>query len=177
MKCCGIVHIDPEIVRWDRFGVPFGGQRQAIMAEHFATMADVHRLTGRLPEHADQHQAADNGPKTAEASARRLARMIGLDLEDADEAAWRRLAQHLAERQMRQLQDAADRVLSRGLLSDEAPLVGAGVGRFLLADLAARLERPYRDFMTLVEGDEETRYWAACCAPAAAVALLALAAG
>ena len=78
---------------------------------------------------------------------------------------------------MRQLQDAADRVLSRGLLSGEAPLVGAGVGRFLLADLAARLGRPYRDFATLVEGDEETCYWAACCAPAAAVALLALEAG
>ena len=157
--------------------VPFGGQRQALMAELFATMADVHRLTGRLPEHADQHPAADNGPKTAEASARRLARMVGRDLEDADEAAWRRLARHLAERQMRQLQDAADRVLSRGLLSGEAPLVGAGVGRFLLADLAARLGRPYRDFATLVVGDEETCYWAACCAPAAAVALLALEAG
>lgn len=157
--------------------VPFGGRRQALMAEFFATMADVHRLTRRLPEHADQHPAADNGPKTAEASARRLARMLGRNLEDADMAAWQRLARHLAECQVRQLQDAADRTLSRGLLGDRAPLVGAGVGRFLLADLAERLSRPYRDFATLVEGDEETRYWAACCAPAAAVALLALEAG
>jgi len=130
--------------------VPFGGERQRVMAEHFATMADVHRLTGRLPEDADQHPAADGGAKSAEASARRLARMLGRDRESAGMDDWQRLAGHLAERQLRMLQDAADRVLSRGLLSNEAPLVGAGVGRFLLADLAARLKRPYRDFAELV---------------------------
>ena len=79
--------------------------------------------------------------------------------------------------QLRLLQDAAERVLSRGLLSGGAPLVGAGAGRFLLADLAERLKRPYRDFATLVEGSESAREAAACSAPAAAVALLTRAAG
>lgn len=154
--------------------VPFGGDRQRVMAEHFATMADVHRLTGRLPEDADQHPAADGGAKSAEASARRLARMLGRDRESAGMAEWRRLAGYLAERQLRTLQDAAERALSRGLLSDQAPLVGAGIGRFLLADLAARLKRPYRDFAELVTGAEAVREGAACCAPAAAVALLSI---
>lgn len=153
--------------------VPFGGLRPRLMAEHFATTADIHRLTGRLPEGADQLPAADGKAKSAEASARRLSRMIGRDLESAMMADWRRLAASLAERQVRQLHDAAERVLSRGLLSQEAPLVGAGVGRFLLGDLAERLNRPYRDFATLVSGDEAARDWAACCAPAVAVALLA----
>ncbi len=153
--------------------LPFEGQRQRLMAEHFATAADIHRLTGRLPAGADQHPAADGGDKSIEASARRLARMLGRDVESAPLTTWRQLAGTLAERQLRRLQDAAERVLSRGLMSDGAPLVGAGVGRFLLADLAARLKRPYRDFATLVEGSESAREAAACSAPAAAVALLA----
>ena len=62
------------------------------MNELFATSADLYRVLELLPEGADQHPAADGGPKTVEASARRLARMIGADLADGDPADWRRLA-------------------------------------------------------------------------------------
>jgi probable H4MPT-linked C1 transfer pathway protein len=153
--------------------VPFGGQRQRVMAEHFATMADVYRLTGALPEDADQLPTADGRGKTAADSARRLARMLGRDLQAGNLVDWRRLAAHLAERQLQTLQAAIDRVLSRGLLPDDAPIVGAGVGRFLLRPLAERLRRPYLDFASLIEGEPATREWAARCAPAAAVAILA----
>ena len=153
--------------------VPFGGQRQRLMAEHFATMADVHRLTGELPDDADQLPTADGRGKSVEESARRLARMLGRDLQSAVLADWRRLAAHLAERQLQSLHAAIDRVLSRGGLGDDAPIVGAGVGRFLLRPLAERLRRPYVDFASLVEGEPATREWAARCAPAAAVAILA----
>ena len=153
--------------------VPYGGQRQRLMAEHFATMADVHRLTGALPEDADQLPTADGRGKTPMDSARRLARMLGHDLQAGDLADWRRLAAHLAERQLQTLQAAIDRVLSRGLLSDDAPIVGAGVGRFLLGPLTERLRRPYLDFASLIEGGPAAREWAARCAPAAAVAMLA----
>jgi probable H4MPT-linked C1 transfer pathway protein len=152
--------------------VPFGGQRQRLMAEYFATMADVHRLTGELPDGADQLPTADGRGKTVEESARRLARMLGRDLQSADLADWRRLAKHLAEGQLQILHAAIDRVLSRGALGDEAPVVGAGVGRFLVRPLAERLRRPYVDFASLVEGEPATREWAARCAPAAAVAIL-----
>ena len=154
-------------------GVPFAGRRQRLMAELFATAADVHRLTGALPNDADQLPTADGRGKTAEDSARRLARMLGCDLEDAGMAAWRALARHLAERQRRLLQDAMERVLSHGLLAGTAPIVGAGIGRFLLPELARRLHRPYADFADLVAGDPGVREWAARCAPAAAVAALA----
>ncbi|MDH3472400.1 MAG: hydantoinase/oxoprolinase [Rhodospirillales bacterium] len=157
--------------------VPFEGARQRIMAEHFATAADVHRLTGQLPEDADQHPAADGGAKDETGSARRLARMLGRDLESANMAAWRRLASYLAERQLQSIQDAAACVLSRSPIGDLAPVVGAGIGRFLAAELAARSKRPYRDFAALVEGDEMVCGRAACCAPAAAVALLARGSG
>lgn len=154
--------------------VPFQGERQSLMAEHFATTADVHRLTGRLPAGVDLLPSADGGGKSGEESARRLARMLGLDLESVPFKAWQDLAEYLSECQLRRLHDAALRVLSRTPLDPIAPLVGAGIGRFLLQDLAGRLGRPYQDFSDLVTGDQEAVEWAASCAPAAALAILAV---
>ena len=151
---------------------PFAGQRVALMNELFATSADLYRLLELLPEGADQHPAADGGPKTVAASARRLARMIGADLVDGDPADWRRLAGVLARCQLRRIEDAIALQLSRGLIPDAAPLVGAGCGRFLVQRLAAAADRPYRDFAELIEADGPVRDWAATCAPAVAVALL-----
>jgi (4-(4-[2-(gamma-L-glutamylamino)ethyl]phenoxymethyl)furan-2-yl)methanamine synthase len=154
---------------------PFAGRRVALMNELFATTADVHRVLGRLPEDADQHPAADGGPKTEAGSARRLARMVGADLGDGGPADWRRLAGWLARAQLRRIEDAAALQLSRALIPEAAPLVGAGCGRLLLEPLARGLERPYRDFAELVEAEADAAAWAATCAPAVAVALLLLA--
>jgi probable H4MPT-linked C1 transfer pathway protein len=153
--------------------IPFRGRQQGVMAEYFATIADVHRLRGALPDGLDLHETADRRGKSAEESAARLARMVGCDLGDASMAEWRLLADAFARRQLEQLVAAAERVLSRGALETDAPLVGAGAGRFLLRDLAAALGRPYRDFAELVEGVAEARDAASISAPAAAVALLA----
>ena len=71
---------------------PFAGRWVGLINENFATMADVHRILGSLPEEADQMPTADGRAKTIEASRARLARMVGHDAGDArDEAgaAWR----------------------------------------------------------------------------------------
>jgi len=153
--------------------VPFAGVEQRLMAELFATMADVYLLTGALAADADPLPPADQGERSVPASEARLARMLGRDRGDAEPAAWRRLARHLAERQLQGLHLAAERILSRGQLAEDAPLVGAGLGRFLVRELAARLERPYSDLSLLLSGDLEVRDWAARCAPAAVLALAA----
>ena len=152
----------------------FAGRWVPLMSEHFATTADIYRLTGDLPDGADLLPSADNGPKDLRGSARRLARMLGLDSTVAELSAWRLLARQLAERQLRTLADACDRTLSRGDLSDDAPLVGAGVGRFLVKRLAERLERPYVRFGQFLDVRQGVQVDVADCAPAAAVACLAL---
>jgi uncharacterized hydantoinase/oxoprolinase family protein len=144
------------------------------MAEHFATTADVWRILSLLPDDADQHPAADGGPKTPEASARRLARMVGADLGDAPAAAWNGLARFLAREQEAQLLRAVERQLSRGLLGEPAPLVGVGSGSFIVRRLADQLGCPYRDFAGLVKATPEATAEVSRCAPAVAVALLAL---
>ncbi len=152
--------------------VPFAGVRQKVMAEYFATMADAYRLLDELPEGADLLPAADGKAKDVTASRRRLARMLGRDAEDASPAAWRLLARYLTELQLQQVQSAAERVLSRELLDDSCPIVGAGVGRFLAERLAVRLGLPYHDFADIVGVADDRRESAARCAPAVSVALL-----
>lgn len=150
--------------------IPFGGDWIRPMAEHFATMADVYRLTGELPEGADQLPAADQGDKTTEDSARRLARALGCDLSDAPLRTWRRCARFIGEVQLQRIREALERTLSRGILDDGAPVVGAGVGRFLAVHLAQRMNLPYRDFTEFVPSCGADRFWIAGAAPAVAVA-------
>lgn len=153
--------------------IPFDGQWIPAMAEYFATTADVYRLTGELPEGADQLPAADNGGKTVRDSARRLARMIGRDLESASLAQWKQCARQLADLQLWQIRQACERVLSRTVVVDRSPVVGAGTGRFLARKLATQLGRRYRDFDSLIDVAPGTASWVSSCAPAVAVAVLA----
>jgi probable H4MPT-linked C1 transfer pathway protein len=149
--------------------VPFNGQMQRIAAEHFATMADVYRLTGKLDAAHDMSDSADGKGKSPQESARRLARMVGHDVEDAPLLAWQALAHFFANAQLQELVAATQTVASA--LPVDAPIVGAGVGRAVVKQLAQKSGRAYIDFADLVQG--EARDWAAVCAPAYSVAWLA----
>lgn len=153
---------------------PFRGVWHGLMNEWFATTADVYRLTGALDESCDQHRAADGGPKTPEGSARRLARVIGCDLADADVGHWRMLAHWFAMRQLAILEEAARLVLSRGDLSEQAPVVAVGSGSFVATALADRLGRPVVRFGELLGLAGDAARLVSITAPAFAVARLAL---
>ncbi|MEW5789297.1 MAG: hydantoinase/oxoprolinase family protein [Pseudomonadota bacterium] len=152
-------------------GAPVQGRWLPLMAEHFATSADVYRILGWLPEHADLQDSADGGPKTVAASRTRLARMVGRDAAELPEAAWTELAAWFADAQLTRMARAARQVLSRTLLRADAPLVTAGTGAFLGERLAARLGRPTLAFPALLgeHADPEQSGW---CAPAIAVGWL-----
>lgn len=154
--------------------VPFRGRIVGVMAEYFATTADMFRLLGRLEEDFDRHPAADGGPKTVEGSARRLLRMVGTDLGPASLEEARVLAGVFAETQLRRIADGLALVLSRGELPEDAPLVAAGCGSFLVGELARRAGRPAIDLASILGLEGERARWARVAAPALAVALLAL---
>ena len=104
---------------------------------------------------------------------RRLARMIGCDLEQAAAQDYEHLAAWLAHAQRQLVRRACDRQLSRGLLDSQAPVVGLGVGKFLVARIAAELGREYRDFAALAGVAPQLRDAVDVCGPAFAVACLA----
>ncbi len=155
--------------------VMFAGTRTGIMSEYFATMADVYRLTNELNKKHDQSETADGAEKTVPASARRLARMVGCNIHEFTMTQWQQLAFSLREQQLSRIQDACAQHLSR--LSDKqgTVLVGAGIGRFLVQDIAVRLQLDYVDFNHLsIVHKGQMDMQPADCAPAVAVAFLAI---
>jgi (4-(4-[2-(gamma-L-glutamylamino)ethyl]phenoxymethyl)furan-2-yl)methanamine synthase len=187
---CGIAH-----------RIAFRGEMTGVMNEWFATSADIYRLSGELWPPHDQHASADNGPKTVDASCARLARMIGRDAADASVDEWRAFARTWRIEQLRAIGEGLAQVCAAHPALADAPLVGAGCGRFLVVALACETARAYVDFSELVgrpktstvqadadvntgaDADvdlnadahtpsHEPNEWIATCAPSVAVALL-----
>jgi (4-(4-[2-(gamma-L-glutamylamino)ethyl]phenoxymethyl)furan-2-yl)methanamine synthase len=148
---------------------PFRGGWTPLMNEYFANSADVHRILGALPDGADKMPTADGREKTVEASRARLARIVGREADEAAAAEWEALAAWFAEAQIREIADAAWLRLSRCDLPVAAPVVAAGVGEGIAAEVARRMRRPCVGFSSLIGAPAEASY----CAPAVAVALLA----
>lgn len=61
--------------------IPWRGQLYGVMAERFASTADIYVLTGQSPENPHDTDTADGQPMTRHHAAARLLRMIGGDLE------------------------------------------------------------------------------------------------
>lgn len=146
------------------------GRRQVpLIAELFANAADVYRLTGDLAADADPWPPVDGGAATAEGSARRLLRMVGLDFADAGLDGARALARQLRGQQLRTLARALDRADG----DTGARLIAAGNGRFLVRQLAQQVGRPCEDYeqacaIRALDPDMDLANFA----PAIAVALL-----
>jgi probable H4MPT-linked C1 transfer pathway protein len=149
------------------------GREIGLMAEYFATMADVYRVTGELNEHHDQCETADGAEKTITASARRLSRMIGSDFVPEELPRWHQFAENIRAQQLQKIQRACEYRIQNETTLKNKPMVGAGVGRFLVKQLAQLSGYPYLDFSDLFpESAKQTGLTAADCAPAVAVAFL-----
>jgi probable H4MPT-linked C1 transfer pathway protein len=149
----------------------FKGQAVGLMAEYFATMADVYRLTGDLNEAHDQTDSADGAEKTVLASAKRLSRMIGYEFDKDDLNLWRSLAFQLKQQQKQQIQLACLRQLSRYESSNPPCIIGAGIGRFLVKQIAIDLGCRYYEFDDFfTQSLSNSAMTIADCAPAVAVA-------
>lgn len=154
--------------------IAFNGQLANVAAEHFATTADVYTLTGDLPLAENMAETADGAEKSEEASARRIARMIGWDAQDAPISAWRNLAYAFRSAQLQQIQQAVLRQISTLGDCRGVSVIGAGAGDFLVSKLAQQLGFRYVSIATFIDADnDKTRNMAALCFPAYAVARLA----
>jgi len=152
---------------------PLHGAWTPLINENFATMADVHRILGTLPAGADLMATADGREKTVAASRARLARMVGSDAADADDATWTLLARWFAEAQLRAIADAAALVMSSAALTAAVPIIAAGIGLGAVEEIARRLGCACATFDELLDVAPELRVTVCHCAPAAALAALA----
>lgn len=152
---------------------PLRGMWTPLINENFATMADVHRILGTLPEGVDLMMTADGREKTVEASRVRLARMLGSDAADASDGAWLLLARWFAEAQIRAIVDAASLVLSNNAAVPAPPVIACGIGLMAVKEIARRLGCAYARFDQLLDVAPEMHTAVCHCAPAAALAVLA----
>ena len=150
------------------------GEWQNIAAENFSTMADVYRLTDELDEQDDMMLTADGAGKTPCDSARRLARMVGLDLHDEKNIhPCIEMANHVAHSQLQIINEALSKILSRLHAINTNCLVGAGAGRFLVRKLASMNNLKYVDFTDLLSYPKQEEHKVLSCAAAVSVAQIA----
>lgn len=152
--------------------VPVASRWQNVMAEYFATSADVYRITGELDPAADLHDTADQRGKSVQESMVRLARMVGAGFATGEEASWQALAAHVADQQLALLERSLAQVIRRLDSSVPVTLVGTGAGEFLARKLARRMGYDYAGFSHLIPAGAVTRQEIDTCAPAVAVASL-----
>lgn len=143
-----------------------------LMAEHFATTADVYNLLGQLPEGLYPFETADGAGCSRFESARRIARMIGRDCgEGEDLGEWVRVARTFAGLQQSRILESL-----HSHVSDDSPgvLIGAGTGRFVLPSIAARSGLAYQDIGILLQPRiaPQGSFTLADCLPAYSVAEL-----
>jgi (4-(4-[2-(gamma-L-glutamylamino)ethyl]phenoxymethyl)furan-2-yl)methanamine synthase len=163
--------------------LPFEAGISNVAAEFFANMADVYRLTGELVK--DDADTADGKGKTPLESARRLARMIGHDVDVSQEnkkmAKWIKLAFSCRNVQMQQIKTAMQKQLKPNMT-----IIGAGAGSFLVKQMANDLNYNFKHACELVSMRSADlplhglikahidKYDIDLCFPAYAVASLAL---
>lgn len=151
---------------------PLGGQWVGLAREYLATMADVRRILDVDLAEVDQHATADGQGKSRAESVTRLARLLGRDAHEESDDAWRGVAAHVREAQLRSIHDGMAQVLSAAGLCASAPIVAAGIGAADVIEVARRIGRTAQLFADVAGAAPACAPWATACAPAVAVALL-----
>ena len=169
--------------------IKFKNSMTSVAAEYFATTADIYRLTSDLQMTDDMADTADGQDKSELASARRIARMIGHDVEDATLLDWIELAQAFKAQQLMRLSAVASTHILRmknNHQTSEVLMIGAGVGCFLVKEIASSMNIQYVDVAQLIGENvahvapvqfvdlKAATHWATVCLPAVAVGHLAL---
>ena len=152
--------------------IEVGGAPCNLMAEHFATTADVYNLLGQLPDSLFPFETADGAGCSRFESARRVARMIGRDCEAGEDLGeWVRIARIFADLQQGRILES---LRTHGTGDSPEVLIGAGTGRFVLPTVAARCGLRYQDIEALLQPRVVTQgaFTLADCLPAYSVAEL-----
>ncbi len=152
---------------------PLLGTWQGLARDAFATMADVRRIMGDLPDGTDVDATADGRGTELSESLRRFARGFGRDADMRQLDGWKVAAVHIREAQLRSILDGIAQVLSRPGVNVSGGVVAAGIGAGEALEIARRLGLACVAFGELIEAPTELSVAATRYAAAAAIALLA----
>ena len=141
------------------------GQWQTLARDAFATMADVRRVIGDLPEGIDGDARPDGRSTTLNENLKRLARGFGRDGDMRHLDGWRIAAAHIREAQLRSIIDGVAQALSRPGVDVSGGVVAAGIGADDVQEIARRLGLPCITFGELIDAPPDLRLPATRYAP------------
>lgn len=151
--------------------IPYKTSMVPLMAEYFCTSADVYRVLGWLPGHADYGSTMDGRAKDKVSSMTRLARMIGKDYSPDDNMEWNKASEYIAGQQMQMIEKSIMSILN--INPGAKTIVSAGVGSFLVNLIAERLSLDCVDFAKCIVPDDVCfTDIVSDCAPAAALVFI-----
>lgn len=154
--------------------VKYDGSKIDLMAEYFATTADVYRVLDMLDERSDQSDTADGRGKTKKDSLLRLRRMIGLDSlsSDHDEENTIEMASYLFKIQSEKIIYALQRIIEKAELDQNLYIIRAGCGADILSNMIKSLHYNHTSFSNMINDETIQDYIANTCATAVSVAEL-----
>ena len=132
--------------------VPVAGRYCRVAAEYFAVSGDVHLILGFLRTQDYTCTTPDGRPPSVDSARKRLARLVCADTEMLSASEIEEMARYICHRQIGQVQDGLNQVLSRLPALRDHPAVVLGAGAFLgtaavrsagmeIADLAGNWSR------------------------------------
>jgi probable H4MPT-linked C1 transfer pathway protein len=125
--------------------IPVGGTICRISAEYFAIAADVYVALGRLKPEQYTCSTPDGRGKTKEEALARLARVVCEDTKGLTPPQIETMAAYIAEKQVQQITEGMFHVLSRIDSWPHLPVVPVGIGAFIGAACARRLNLATQD--------------------------------
>ncbi len=121
----------------------FKGTYRNVMRELFANTSDVFRVIGQLDESFDFYTTCDGKEKNINASQQRLARVIGLDKNDASSEDWVNFANEIKKQIIIELNQNLKRVINKNKMSSTCPIVVTGNGFFLANEISKKTKKPF----------------------------------
>ena len=109
-------------------------KKKNLIYENFADLSDIYRVLNKIPIKFDLSPTLDNKSKNKHASARRIARIFGKDYKKNHFLKWKNTASQIKKKQEKILKKNINKIQKRNF-SKKIPIVGAGVGEFLLKNI------------------------------------------
>jgi len=111
--------------------VPVAGRECRVSAEYFAVSGDVHLILGHIDSEDYDCSTPDGQPPTVDSARRRLARLVCADTEILAAAEIEAMAEFIHARQVCQVCEGIEQVLSRLPQLRGFPVIAVGSGAFL----------------------------------------------
>ena len=112
-------------------------KKKNLINENFANLSDVYRVLNKIPSTFDLLPTLDSKTKNKHDSARRIARIFGKDYKKTHFLKWKKTASQIEKKQKKILKKSINKIKKRNF-SKEIPIIGAGVGEFLLKNIFKR---------------------------------------